>query len=542
VRSGSPAPARLVAAAAVALYVVLASRFTADPGLYTDEVISQVTALNFAKGPLASDAVFGYGPDLRLGEHVMPVMLFRYFGSLKSIAFTPVAALADMTPESVRYFTIGVAALGLIATFAWVARLFQDHVVAAVALVLLAVDPAYVFFGRVDTGPTAIALLLKALAGWLLLRWWDEGDTRSLAIGSFALGLGVYDKANFGWVLVAYGVAALAIAGRRLWQRLDGLTIAIAAGAFLVGSLPLVVYNLWSPLATIRGPGGPLPERSGWFLSQLVNRFDTLTGLLDGSAIGDLVGVDLPRSYGVLPFVFLLAALAICMQLALAGLSSRRRRAAAFVLVAAATTLVLLAGTRTSFRSWHVLLVYPLPHVMLAYVIVTGGRWVRSRQRASTRAVAAAATVLLTAACAAPAAVTTAGMLDALQDSSGVWSDRIYSLERYLDRGPAPAPVVVADWGLGQQLVLLSQGHLPVSDLNYALAGGAEGSRRLAPHLRDPRTRYVLHSTRFTQFPKARRRFLLTVRRHGSRLVLARRFADGEGRPLYEVFYVARLR
>ena len=46
-------------------------------------------------------------------------MTSSYSGQVKTLAFAPVAALFDVTAASVRYFAVGVAALALLATYAF---------------------------------------------------------------------------------------------------------------------------------------------------------------------------------------------------------------------------------------------------------------------------------------------------------------------------------------------------------------------------------------------------------------------------------------
>src|SRR5206468_1850153 len=73
--------------------------------------------------------------------------------------------------------------------------------------------------------------------------------------GSFALGLGVYDKTNFLWIVAAAMAAAVVLHPRGVRDRISLKRIGVAVGAFVAGALPLVIYNLsWPPrtLAPIR--------------------------------------------------------------------------------------------------------------------------------------------------------------------------------------------------------------------------------------------------------------------------------------------------
>src|SRR5205085_4065768 len=127
-------------------------------------------------------------------------------------------------------------------------QLFQRPLVAAVATALLATDPSYVFFSRIDFGPSVFMFLLKAVGLWQLALWWRTRRTRFLVVGSFAFGLGVYDKLNFVWIVAAVAAAALLVDPRGVRGQLTRPLLAVGAGAFLLGCLPIVGYNLsWPP-------------------------------------------------------------------------------------------------------------------------------------------------------------------------------------------------------------------------------------------------------------------------------------------------------
>src|SRR5205807_428205 len=92
---------------------------------------------------------------------------------------------------------IGLAAVALLATYAFARRLFRDEAVALVGLVLLAIDPSFIFYVPHDFDTTAFMALTKAVAGWQLLRWSYTGRTASLLLGAFAFGERVTPSGSF---------------------------------------------------------------------------------------------------------------------------------------------------------------------------------------------------------------------------------------------------------------------------------------------------------------------------------------------------------
>src|SRR5438477_7424395 len=310
-----PALATAVVVASVTTFVVVAGLHVRVPGLYYDEVFQDTSALAFVKGGLGSHVAWLPGTQVALLGHPLPLMANSYIGAVKTIAFVPVAALFGITPASVRFFTIGISALALAATAAFARQLFPRPLVAAVATALLATDPSYVFFSRIDFGPSVFMFLLKAVGLWQLALWWRTRRTRFLLVGSFAFGLGVYDKLNFFWIVAAVVAAALLLDPRGVRARVDRRLVAMGAGAFLVGCLPVVGYNLsWPPRSiepalrgTLHISGG---NTNGGPWTQLAERFRQLVSLLDGRTIADLVaGIGHPPP--LLPVVAAVAAVGI---------------------------------------------------------------------------------------------------------------------------------------------------------------------------------------------------------------------------------------
>lgn len=529
--------------AVVVAFVVLAAWRVRVPGLYYDELFQETTALAFVKGGLESQAAVLPGTEISILGHPLPVMANSYIGAVKTIAFSPVAAVFGISPASVRFFTISIAALGLLAYAAFARVLFPKGAVAAVATALLASDPSFVFFSRVDFGPSVFMFLLKGVALWQLAVWWRTRRLSSLVVGSFALGLGVYDKANFLWIVVAIPLAALLVRQREVRARIDRRQVTCAAGAFLVGCLPLIVYNLaWPPRTLVPVLHGSLHiaggNKPGGPLTQLHERFRQLVDLLDGTTIVGLLG-DLGPRPPLLPTLCGVAAAAI-----LAASLDRRLRPRLVVarFVVFAGLLVLLASALTPGGSYahHVLLAYPFPHLALAAFTVE----LYSLARLRTGAAAAAALGGLAGAAVAAAVgvsvATDAKLLSRLSKTggSGNFSAAIYDLHRYLAAQGGRRPFVALDWGIYQNLIGLSQGRLRGDELWLELSKRSPDLVRYRSELTSPTTRYLLHTRESTNFPRARERFFEVVRDSGRRARLAKVVASRDGRRVFEVYRV----
>ena len=526
------------ALAGIAAFAALAGYHIRLPGLYYDELFELTPSLAFVKGGLGSDVAWVPGTEISILGHPLPLMAHTYVGAVKTIAFVPVAAAFGITPTSVRVFTIAVAALSLVFTYLFARKVFRSAWVAAVATVLIATDPSFVFYSRVDFGPVVFMFLFKAAGLLALADWWQSGRLRSLCLGAFAFGLGVYDKADFFWIVAGVLLAALLVDYSGVRRRVDRRSTLWAAGAFALGALPFLVYNAsWPPRTIQPALNGTLHLASGGGshgnpLDRLGAVFGTLVRLLDG----DILAAWFTGGTGGPPVLSALGIGAAAVILLLYALPQfrRRLRAAMFVVLSGAIVLAACALTPGAGAPHHVLLVYPVPQLALAAIGVGGPRLLGGRARIAAATIGAAAI----AACVGASVATTADTLSRLDRTGGLggFSDGIYALDRDLVQHDARHRIVVVDWGIYQNLIALSNGTLKGTELWEELnARGRLRGSELAK-LDDPSARYILHAPQATLFPRARGRFFAIVRREGRHAVIERRIATRLGQPLFEIY------
>jgi 4-amino-4-deoxy-L-arabinose transferase-like glycosyltransferase len=468
-------------------------------------------------------------------------MILPYLGSVKTIAFVPVAALAGISAASVRLFSVTIGALALWATYLFGRRLFVRPDAAAIATVLLATDPSFLLYSRVDFSPTAFMLLFKGLALWLLLDWWRSGRRRSLVLGCLSLGLGVYDKADFVWIIAGVAVAAFALDRRRVARRLLRRGMLAGAAAFLIGCLPLVVYNLsWPPRTLGASLEGKLHLRygngSGNPAIELWERIRLLGRLLDGERVSrDLGGI----AYGwpALPLAALTAFVAVSLLYTRKELRPRIRPGF-FMVLCTVFTLAATALTPGGGGPQHVLLVYPFPHLLLAGALAELASLGSARRSATARVTVGILVVSLVAA----GIWSNQRTMSRLHRTGGTanFSSAIYDLNDYLLAHDRNRRIVAVDWGIHHNLVGLSQGRLSSLDLWLPLNEPGTPRGTLRADLTRPDYRYVLHSRAETNFQLPRLRFFEFVKEAGKRPQLETAIFTKGGERLFEVYKVVQ--
>jgi len=527
---------------AVIVFALLAASKIDLPGLYYDELIQVTPALRFVKGSMQSQA-HGIGEtEIGIHGHRIPLMTMGYIGAVKTIAFVPLAATMDLDPKSIRYFTIMIGALALVATSAFARRLLGSAA-AVLGIILLAIDPSYLIYCRTDYGPTVFMMALKGVALWQLIVWWQTRSSWSLYLAAFAMGLGVYDKTNFLWIVIALAGAALLIVPQYL-ARLRRREAMCAGCLFLIGCLPLTAYNLhwppptWTALeahnSLSNGETGA-PRSLEGLEHRLMQRTKVLMGLFTATTVNYVRDCPAPAVV-LMPVVAFTASVITLICYAVPRLRRRWRREM-LLLLTTFFIILLAAVTPGAYGRHHLILAYPFPHLLVAAVVV---RCARQLYRVRTPLGAIAAAVVFFVGAAGPA---TASLLRYRQimvqvqktGGTGNWSDGIYLLDSWLETHDPDQPVVAVDWGIEQPLAALSQGRLHSVDLWRVHDAG------VYQHFFDlPGSRYVLHAPNDTNFPEARDLFFEAVRHRGLQIHSVKTITDRMARPILLVYVLSR--
>jgi hypothetical protein len=406
---------RWALAAAVAVYLLLAGAqaFQLD-GLQYDESLMVLGSVQMRNSP----AILPLPQDPHtwtcIRGRCFPLMTVRYVGALKEYLTIPAMGLLGSGPEAVRLVSILWASLAV-----WGAGRLADQT---------AFDN-----GAVAGWSGALGLLLTALARWRE----KQSGSRSFWLGA-AAGLGVWCRANFLWLLLA-GLAAVAWSALR-WAREFPRHAALGATGLLLGSAPFWVYQVTSRGGTFEAVGmfqaeGSVPEllasRAAMFGRSLLSDFEH-------RAIWS--GPELPVWQSSLVAAFFLAAWAC--GLSKAGLP---RQSA----VSTAIFFGFLFFSRLPVAEHHFAPALPL---------AAGVAWLGARSHARLRPgwLAAAAIYCTLAVHWQLAAIR--GIRET--GGTGQWSDAISKVNAYLLDNHAEERVRILDWGLQNNLFVLSDARL----------------------------------------------------------------------------------
>jgi 4-amino-4-deoxy-L-arabinose transferase-like glycosyltransferase len=446
-------------------------------------------------------------------------MDFPYVGALKSWLYTPLFSVFGTSAAVIRIPVVVIVSIALVLVFVGV-RDLTNPLVALLAFTVLCFDNSVFWLTRDDVGPSAIEFLLKCAALACAARFARSGRRQWLILLLLALGVGVFNKLNFIWIVNAAVVVSVVVAireRRRLRAHLD-LVLTWVIGLVVI-YVPFGLYYVENHISTAAGPAGTFQP---WTIFE-----HGMSWTLSGTWF---------YAYALAPVgwrpIVVWIVLACFAAGTLASVALPRTRSFAVAAIALVTLLIALQCLATSQATagWHYVAVYPFVTIVASY-----GVW--SVTRLLVRGPKALAGVLT---CVAVAAVTYSGVLmikyiDALprEPSNPAWSAAVYALSRDLQRGHDT--VVTADWGIFNPLFALHPSRR-YAEFAFGLEDASPGNLALQ---RDklaalPGLKLVVtHAPAKLQFPNANTSLFKAL---GSHLRLAYRVAGADGQPVYLVY------
>jgi 4-amino-4-deoxy-L-arabinose transferase-like glycosyltransferase len=522
------------------LYFFLAGlAFLGNIGTEDDETIF---AMPFLKPASWTSAI-------RIGHSRIPLMIMSYIGSLKSWLYRPILSIFGTGTVAIRVPVL-LAGVGSIWLFFLLLRRMAGLRAALIGCAILATDATYLLTTVFDWGPVALQHLLL-LAGFLgLARFYQERSHRALFWGFFFLGMALWDKALAIWMLSGAGVAALVVFGRQMLALFTRRRMAIAALGFVLGALPLLIYNAKNHWTTFAGnfhkDTSDLPGKArmlmntakggglfGWMFDEnwQTPQPHAPRGIDQrlSANISSLAGH--PREH-LLFYAFLLAVLLIPL-----ARGDAVRLIIAAILAMAIAWIQMAVNANTGGSVHHTILLWPLPQMVVAVSFAAASR----RLGRAGIAVLAAAGLAMTVTGAAVGAEY--HYVSYTYGGSPGWTDAIFPLTGYM-KGLPYKHIYCIDWGMLDSLRLLSHGTLPgllVGDDPVSHAQLTEDERAtVLREVADPDGVFIAHTKDYENFKGVNEKLLKFAGENGYAREMLRVIPDSYGRPAYEVYRLVR--
>ena len=515
---------RLLLLAAGAYFVVMAGRWIASPGLQYDEVLFVNAATGEpTNGLFVAKRIFG-----------LPVMLMGYIGALKAYLYYPVFQVFGVSPETVRWPVI-LASLATLALTYLVARFTFDRLVSALLVLVMSVDPTFMYLTKLDYGPVALMMVLKVSALFFGLRAVSTGSPRYLWGMGTACALGLFDKLNFIWFLlslVAAGGALFQAELRAMWRR-DRLGLVLPLSLLLILTGLATVFLVIPRLAESQEAASPVGP-----LERLRYVADLYASTMSGEYLYLLVtkrpvsADSMMNPVVALGFVGLaLASLRAARRAGGAGRMLFRDRVLLFHLAIFLLIALQLLITKKAWGPHHIMMLYPFQlFVTFGAAVGLAGTW----------GALSVAGVLVASGLHVGAAYQQGFRPTA--EFEPQWSPVVYELVDYLNRHPADR-IVSVDWGTHNQIWALGNprtrsrardrwpdfrkpGDVRRQELMYRT--DFEGLHGLA----------VLHGVGWDIMPTVRQNFLAWTEAFGIVPRLEKVFTSPAGTVVFEIYTV----
>lgn len=470
----------LLALAFAGAYLTLGLRDLSLPGPYSDELYQVIPAVHILTGAPPGPS----GPpelNLKVADRYFPLFTDQgYLGALKTYAILPALAIAGIDITSVRLTSLLAGAAGVAFAFLFLVR-FAGLLAAVIATGLLATDPSYLFHTRLDWGPVALMMALKSLSLYSLWRWWTGDALGWLAAGAFALGLGIYDKFNFCWFLIAVGLSVVLLARSGLARRIDAQTACVGGALLFLGAAPVVAANALVPGWSVRSlalvlHGSPIQAGLATMSAGFLHKLTMVHGVLKGDIVPDWVlgapgdidpnavlGTPLQQA-SALPVLLVFALILYVILASLRWQSPSYLTRAAVCLLLPSLVFAQILLTPQADGPHHAMMIYPFPQFLIGMTMgaaLTGPQDQGKRFLLSVRR--ALLLTLLFLVFAGQLLVSNEALTRlATSGSRGNWSDSIHEVVNYLMQEAKDEDVVTLDWGIRNNLVFISHGQLRV--------------------------------------------------------------------------------
>lgn len=519
------------------------------PGLHPDEAQEVVPLVQIARG-VPFETLREHG--VWLGGQRFPVMIQDYIGTVNTYLYAPFAALFGINVESLRLMSVLTSMVTLLLV-QQLGRVWGGRWVGVGAMLLLAMQPSFIFWSRQGVYVTFITVPLTLgamLCGW---HWWRGRGARPVLLyaGTFLLGLGLSAKLLVVWVVFGVGGAFALLYGLprlREVARARSLvplgivftwrTLITAGACFAAGLAMLIIYNLQvgGTLAILRDFGGTsyygVDNRSIW--QNFLGRVDNLRVTLTGEQFWYLTGGALHHNalwWSMLPVLAGVAGVATVWR------AREQWRVFAFPIVAVVLMLALSVFTVSALWATHMAIVMPFPALGVALWLGLIARAMVGKWAIARVGVVAFVGVLV----AGDVAVTRDYHAD-LSKTGGFLghSVAIYRLIEKVNNEP-DTTLYALDWGIQNQVRFLSAGTrqpIDIAGTDFTPDAGFEG--RVVASLDNKDALYLFHAEGDTVFQR-REAFLDILVRNGYTPAEIEVIYDYSGRPVFEIVRITHI-
>ena len=439
----------------VALYLILACLLGVNTvGLQYDEALSQHGAVHLLNSTEAPSFVYHRGSWINVGGRHWPLMIIPYAGAIKHYLLVVPFALFGTDASVGRLVSALLGAVGIFGTWKFVRGEIGWKPAAMVAAVL-AINPAYLIHTIYDNGTVAVWMAIVGLLALAARRSIDRRNGAATFVLGFVIGLGVWNRANFVWMLMSVLLAGALIYRKQMMLPVKQLATLGLGG--LIGGSPFLLYQFlsgWDIFAFMQSSASR-ESLVSILEKRLPAFFETFLITSENREIWG--GASIPVWQTVFISILVVSSVLVCLLMkeqADSGLLRFRRAAAlGFVFFS-----LFMLTSRMNVAPHHFVTLLPIAAVVAVMAIqLLVARWPKSWMVAG----------LVVGLYFGSAAYWNRYAVRAFQVTGGVgsWSNAVFSVNDYLHTNLRGRRLTILDWGLKNNLFVLSNGNLDAPEM-----------------------------------------------------------------------------
>jgi hypothetical protein len=482
--------------------------------------------------------------SIHIGRSHVPIMLMTYLGALKSWVYGPILKALGISLRTLRQpmLLAGAASIWL---FFLLLRRIAGNRAAIFGCALLAVDSLYLLTACFDWGPVALQHLLLVGGALLVVQFHQDRRELALAAGCFLFGLAMWDKALAVWILSGLALGGILTFPRQMLAAITPRRAAVALAAFVLGALPLLIYNLENHGATFQGNFQPAPNDlagKALFLARSssgAGLFGWMTAedwetkhprpartTVERAAAGLSALAGHPRN-SLLGYAFVLALLLA----PLAGWTSLRMILWGLIAMAVAWFQMAI-NQNTGGSIHHTILLWPIPQAIIAISFSAAAR------RLGRANIPALGTVLALLMISSVLVINEYFVQMVRNGGAQAWNDGILNLSHYLRPVPPSNYLFTLDWGITDPLRLLNHGKLRLASVDpiFNPTMTPPEAAMVRQMISDPGNLFIAHTHEFEVFKGNEERLLKFAADAGFVRAVIVLVPDSRGRNVYEVY------
>ena len=427
------------------------------PGLQYDEALFINAATD---GGFGSDSTWFVQQRL-LG---VPVLLMDYIGAFKAWLYTPIFALFGVSKFTIRAPMVLAFVFSVWLCLTLVRR-YLNFWIASVAALLFASEPVFALMARNDWGPVAIAGLLRVAAVYGVLKVVESGATRWFVVTTGALCLGVFNKLDFLLFAIPFFIAVVVV----FWK--TWLFCWTSHRRRLIGSLVSLLLTYGLAYVFMYRPSQSINQiADGTFIERFRSRFELIEATFEGRNLTTyMTGTGIQSSSRLFICALVVAAL-VCFAEILARLTGELRehqqlemakplsgRVLTFLILLSIGILTTMALTPAVSGPHHAAVMWPMLPLILCFALGNAvSHWRRVGLLGATFLVGVTLCVAVAFWTQTMVSSQMVGVLRNPEFRSAIWSDEPETAAAALaidsrNEG-AVVPVIIADWGIGNQV------------------------------------------------------------------------------------------